>query len=55
VGHVERMGKMRNSYKVSVGTLGPLGRTRRWEGVDGINLAQVRPSGVNTIMNLQVP
>jgi len=27
----------------------------RWEDVDGIHLAQVRRSFVNTVMNFQVP
>jgi len=71
MGHVARMGKVRNAYKILDGKhegKRPLGRLRRrwrkteweigWENVDWINLAQDRDQSqavVNTVMNLRVP
>jgi hypothetical protein len=70
-GHVARMGKTRNAYRILVRKR-PVGRARRrwvdnikidfremgWDGVDWIDLAQDRDQWrvlVNTVMNLRVP
>jgi hypothetical protein len=70
VGHVARMGKKKNAYRILVrkpeGKI-PLGSPRRrwvdlreigWEGVDWVDMAQNRNQWrdlVNTVLNLRVP
>jgi hypothetical protein len=56
--YVARIGEKRNAYRILVGK--PGGKTREvgWDGMDWINLAQLRDQWralVNTAVKLRVP